>query len=149
MPKARPARSLFSSLPLDLKHSLRSQPTQSIAALDTVEVKAELIADTVQFAFLPTQPQSPYSDVEDVIPIDLTEMEAEAEVSTLSAPAVKRIVPDTSFASSSSHSTRKKRKGNSKVPENLYIGHPYDCTGLVPRYSDYSALPEGLAKCTS
>lgn len=47
---------------------------------------------------------------------------------------------------------RQKGKGKAKEPaseeaENLYEGHPWDCTGLVPRYTDASEVPKHLKKC--
>ncbi len=146
MPKGRPPRSLFSSLPYDLKKSLRSQtlePYPSTSALDTVQVKAELIANTDPFApFLPTQPRSPSKSSGEVIEVDQTEDIPEASSSM--AVALKR--PATIASPTHCRST-KKRKGRSRVPENDFIDHPWDCTGLVQRYTDYSELPRGLAKC--
>lgn len=148
MPRRGPAKSLFSSLPLDLKKSLRSQPlrppTTPITAFDTVQVKAELIADTVQFSpLLSTQPHPIDAFPISAKPIDLTEDEAEA--STSASTGWKLRVADT--LSPTPRSVSKKRKGNFQAPDNPHLGHPWDCTGLVPRYTDYFELPPGLAKC--
>lgn len=44
----------------------------------------------------------------------------------------------------------KRRRGEDPDPaasENPYLGHPWDCTGLVPRYMDRSEVPQNLQKC--
>ncbi|WWD20242.1 hypothetical protein CI109_104718 [Kwoniella shandongensis] len=46
-------------------------------------------------------------------------------------------------------SSKKRRKGNAatkKVVVNPYLDHPWDCTGLVPRYSSYDEVPPDLTK---
>lgn len=144
MPKSRTSRSLFSSLPIDLKKSLRSQtvePYTLAPRLDSVQVKAELIADTVQFGpLLHTQPQSPGVSPDAAEIVDLTEEPAES--STSAALRTKR--PENVLTSPRS---AKERRGKEKVPANPHQGHAWDCTGLVPRFSDYSQLPQQLAKC--
>ena len=142
MPKGRPARSLFSSLPYELKTSIRSQSFDpfTISAQDSLQIKAEIIADTVQFGtLLPTQPQSPIASQDAINLVDLTERPIESSTSS------KRILADTS----DHQAAAQKRKHRLKPPGNPFLGHRWDCTGLVPRYTNYSELPSGLAKCSS
>ena len=138
MPKGHPARSLFSSLPLELKQTIRSQPS-----VDTVQIKAELLADSIQFAplLLPTQPQTPPTTPP--IPLDLT------SGYTAEASSSKRRAVSSYRDSSPLLSKRRKGKGKSVVADNLHLGHPWDCTGLVKRFKDYSELPPGIGKCKS
>lgn len=46
---------------------------------------------------------------------------------------------------------KKRRKTNGACAPtalpNAYAGHPYDCTGLVPRYNDYKEVPADIRKC--
>ena len=143
MPKGRPARSFFSSLPYELKTTLRSQsfgPVTTLSAQDSIQVKAELIADTVQFgALLPTQPQSPIASQDALSLVESTEGPIESSTSS------KRLLVDTSDRRPAARG----RKRKFKPPGNDFLGHRWDCTGLVPRYTDYSELPSGLAKCSS
>lgn len=46
-------------------------------------------------------------------------------------------------------SGKKKRSQRppNKGPKNPYLGHPWDCTGLVPRYAHAEQVPKDLKKC--
>jgi hypothetical protein len=42
---------------------------------------------------------------------------------------------------------QKRRKGKELPVYNAYEGHPWDCTGLVRRYTNYRDVPEDIKKC--
>lgn len=42
---------------------------------------------------------------------------------------------------------RGKKQNKDDEAENPYLGHPWDCTGLVPRYTDAKEVPDYLKKC--
>jgi hypothetical protein len=55
--------------------------------------------------------------------------------------------PDHCLPSWTTGTKKQKKKGKAKAPANLYAGHPWDCTGIVPRVNDYGGLPPHLARC--
>ncbi|OCF43816.1 hypothetical protein I317_02258 [Kwoniella heveanensis CBS 569] len=55
-------------------------------------------------------------------------------------------VNDAESSSRTTHSKRKKNKRPVVNPLNHYSGHPWDCTGLVERYTDYTDVPSDLVK---
>ncbi|WVQ96050.1 hypothetical protein IAU59_003150 [Kwoniella sp. CBS 9459] len=216
--KGGPPRSLFHSLPFDLKSSLRSQPRAqakvqpswfdpSLSGAQQVRIKAEAIEASSVDGLLNTQP--PSDDEEDFGDegrngeVDLAStVPVQKRIKVLSPPAggqaeaantngkdirvesadttnaqagpsysssgllpytrptlqptstVKSvryeppftpplIAPSTSRAA---HSKRKKGKRPVVNPVNHYSGHPWDCTGLVERYTDYTDVPSDLVK---
>jgi hypothetical protein len=75
-----------------------------------------------------------------------------------SASALRSVRREGTWVPAEDHDTlpavpRKKHKKNnngytpSSVVYNPYAGHPYDCTGLVQRYSDYKGVPMDIRKC--
>ncbi len=68
---------------------------------------------------------------------------------TPSADAYNQLVnPITSDSLDSTSKNRGKRRRKVKV-NNEHQGHPWDCTGLVPRFTKPSDVPPDLVKCTS
>ncbi|ORY34840.1 RNA cap guanine-N2 methyltransferase-domain-containing protein [Naematelia encephala] len=170
------SRSLLSGLSLDLKRSLRSQALTPFPAVvapipNTVEAKEELIEEfTVDGRLLPTQPASPDSNegdedgqdgaVQVTVQVQDGEQDAvlifesdmtEASTSTVLKRRIEKFSSgyDTLQPWSASTSS-KKRKGKAKAkanaPTNSYIDHPWDCSTLVRRYSDYSHVPLEIRK---
>ena len=172
MRKGGGTRSLFASLPWDLKQSLRSQSLDVVIPLQPkseVEIKAERILQLASTnGLLSTQPKSSSDVVEaDSSRGGVNETEAghnrragdagedeedDLENRESSGGALQRPTPPSSLdypptPMSYTDSARKRRKGKNKAPVNRHLGHPWDCTGLVSRYQDYSEVPTHLAKC--
>ena len=128
----RPSRSLFASLPPDLKRNLRTQPTQLLE-----QAPRASDSDPNPTGYLLTQPASPGSE---------GSAEGEEEETAVTSRAIMEISkrPLDSTGRNSSGSGAVKRR---KVEHDTTEGHPWDCTGLVPRYQDYSDVPKELAKC--
>ena len=163
----RPSRSLFASLPWDLKKTIRAKADDADELVDDVAVKAEMIRNVAE-DFLPTQPTSPQS-----LPADEEEEEAmsfqpaaapamtDAVLATPTRSTAKPIPPPIVSAgstgsrgevraaspSSSFLQPARKRKRKSKGANDAYADHPWNCTGLVPRYTEASQVPERIRKC--
>jgi trimethylguanosine synthase len=172
MPKGRPSRSLFASLPAELKFALRTQDVEPFVG-NTVQVKSEILEGINPNNLLPTQPSNTSDtnlDIDSTIQVTVSQEPAhsvEPRVTSTQAPlgqetpakarsvVLKRTVEDLPTPSSSrsraaiEDSGRKRRKGKAKAIENHYLNHPWDCMGLVPRYTDYSDVPSELSKCES
>ncbi|KAK8849615.1 hypothetical protein IAR55_004950 [Kwoniella newhampshirensis] len=75
---------------------------------------------------------------------------ASAPSSRQTCPAKRPLSPTTSTAHQAYPPTPKKKRNQigdrNKNPNNPYLDHPWDCTGLVPRYSDYPQVPPDLTK---
>lgn len=137
-----PNRSLFASLPPDLKRSIRTRPLQDPASTSQVEIKQENILNAISASgFLSTQPLSPSSQSGSEAAI------LEDESPQTPAESSKRPLSGVVTVTTPSAQFNKKRKRNSALPAGS--DHPWDCTGLVPRYSDYSEVPTELRKCES
>ncbi|WWC65767.1 uncharacterized protein I303_108389 [Kwoniella dejecticola CBS 10117] len=160
-------RSLFASLPIDLRQSLRSQ---SFDKPEEVRVKAEQILQIPSSGLLSTQPQSE-SGGEDEEEEHAGPSGTTAESSSI-AKAVEvmpgngivksrrtePIIPKYDLAHAASitptgrtvNAGKKRKKGRRPVtnPLNPYLGHAWDCTsdGLVERYTDYHNVPKDLIK---
>lgn len=148
MPRGSGKRSLFASLPWDLKKAIRSHSVDPLPAVTsqtsvpiTKQVKQELLVlEAADNGYLPTQPRSPTEDVAEV-----EEEVIEAGPSTVVLPAH---LPAKVVASRPGQEPKKKkRKLKGKAVENQYLDHPWDCTGLIKRYQDYSEVPSELTKC--
>ncbi|KAK6908531.1 hypothetical protein I203_102533 [Kwoniella mangroviensis CBS 8507] len=189
MPRRQgPSRSLFASLPLDLKQSLRSQSFDNFASKsEEVQVKAEQILDIPKSGMLDTQPQSDSdSDSEidgDGLPIrypdgynvnnSQNKSTVVAQTPNIAGPStivnqtlgVTEAGPSTTVKSrrhvihtpkydptqfvglgQQTHKKRKKGKQPIRNPLNPFIGHEWDCTGLVKRFTDYTEVPQDLMK---
>jgi hypothetical protein len=178
--KGKAGRSFFSNLPLDLRSSLRSQtllpfvPGQNI---NTLEAKQDELDKVLGLRpgndFLPTQPASPSSTVdEDDAPAAVVTDPMPEVVAESSTSATKRALnhnlenefQDTSMISTNGGKKQKvevinpksnrkgKGKGKGKAIEgegNRFKGHRWDCTGLVTRYTKPSEMPSELVKCES
>jgi trimethylguanosine synthase len=137
------SRSLFASLPRELKKSIRTQPRQPTPSdpSDTVEIKIERVSAALDGQYLPTQPDSP-----DAQKVDPSEKVADANETT----SRNSVIEPTPVTPPRQPTNRKKRKRNSEVPiepENALADHPWDCTGLVPRYTQYQDVPLATRKC--
>jgi len=157
---------LFASLPAELKLALRTQTVEPYIN-DTVEVKTELLDVMEADGLLPTQPReiSPDSPIQIEIRQEFTPLPSTSAPVDLAPPiasgsvVIKRTHENAIPSSSKRNSTSrdwaghnitergKRRKGKSRALDNRYQGHPWDCTGLVPRYTDYSEAPPELGKC--
>jgi hypothetical protein len=178
--KGKAGRSFFSNLPLDLRSSLRSQtllplvPGQNI---NTLEAKQDELDKVIGLRpgndFLPTQPASPSSTVdEDDAPVAVVTDPMPEVVAESSTSATKRALnqnlenefQDTSMIRMNGGKKQKvevitpksnrkgKGKGKGKAIEgegNRFKGHRWDCTGLVTRYTQPSEMPSELVKCES
>lgn len=194
MPKSSRAagRSFFSNLPLELRTTLRSQtlvPLVPGANINDFKLDPKPNPNGMSQEgrdYLPTQPESPGSTVDDSISIQGIRQSHSEEPrdggSTLvtmgesSTAGQKRAQQDPSMVSSSafkgtgSQKRRKavkgangdvngiragdvkaKSKGKGRAVDvgKRYKGHAWDCTGVVPRYTDPSELPSNLVKCGS
>ncbi|WWC95767.1 hypothetical protein V866_002633 [Kwoniella sp. B9012] len=184
MPRRQgPSRSLFASLPLELKQSLRSQSFTS----EEVQVKAENIMDISMNGMLNTQPQSDsdseidedessirYPNGHNVEKIN-NDSNVVAQVPNAVGPSTTIVVnqtldtagpgPSTIVRSrrhvahiprydptefvglgQQTHKKRKKGKQPLRNPLNPFVGHEWDCTGLVKRYTNYTEVPQDLMK---
>ena len=117
----------------------------------SADTKAELVLDaTAQDGFLLTQPASPRDGDEELSMISLSPGPSVVQ-GTPSAAALKRPIQIPSVLGSEQtdpgNGMVKRRKVASKASTNALTHHPWDCTGLVPRYQDYSDVPKELAKC--
>ncbi|WVW86985.1 hypothetical protein I302_109041 [Kwoniella bestiolae CBS 10118] len=185
MPRRQgPSRSLFASLPIDLKQSLRTQSFDHFAHAnksEEVQVKAENIMQVSMDGFLSTQPQSESDseesegDDEEMAfeagpsgssnvwnndfqrqPIRLTEMGIPASIAGPSIVKTRRTVPHIPRYDPTQliglgqttvvHKKRKKGKQPLRNPLNPFLGHEWDCTGLVERYTNYTDVPQDLMK---
>lgn len=142
--KSAKSSSFFFALPPQLKQQLRSQPKLELP----VEPVAESRYTPRAADLLPTQPPSEYDDEE--------EHSVAAEVIPVLAPPAEPPAASTTVAQKRSASTSeppksKKRKGKAKWEDidciNHYESHPWDCTGLVPRYAVAAEVPQALKKC--
>ncbi|ORX37789.1 RNA cap guanine-N2 methyltransferase-domain-containing protein [Kockovaella imperatae] len=142
MPRAnKQSRSLFRSLPYNLKQSIRSKEGDTLTAL------AGVGAD----GLLRTQPDSS-SENGDTTLADVTvniDFHNE-EIGSSSTPL--RLVHTSGVSSgtleSTVNSSKRKRKSRGAQDEilNQHLGHPWDCTGLVDRYTTASQVPAELVK---
>ncbi|WWC92747.1 uncharacterized protein L201_007706 [Kwoniella dendrophila CBS 6074] len=174
--RAGPSRSLFASLPVDLKQTLRSQTFGNPANdLDDVQIKAENILNISTNGLLNTQPDSDdEEDEEEEIAnqvagpsgISSITINTQPSYSSESIPSISRsmvvkrkreenatpnIDPSTYITINQNHLQKKRKKGkqnnnHNEIPLNPYIEHPWDCTGLVKRYSNYRNVPKDLIK---
>lgn len=131
--------SIFSALPWDLKRTFRSNV---VAAPPSEEQTASL-------GLLPTQPPSEGSD----------EGEEDGELDGEEEEVVAAVEPSTGDSASPqrpiSATRSRKRAANAlaspskrprtEVDEEL---HPWDCTGVVPRYEKAADVPQHLKKCS-
>ncbi|WVR08109.1 hypothetical protein IAU60_005155 [Kwoniella sp. DSM 27419] len=173
MPK--PSRSMFASLPFELRSNLRSQVLLPLGdKAQEARSKAEHVLDAAVGGMLSTQPASEVDESDD----DDVDVDADAQAGSQSAlgpsqpirssavagpsrlrqtPAVKSVRYEASWVHEKAQASTgedkphpaKKRRGNKAkkaVITNQYAGHPWDCTGLVPRYSDYEQVPHDLKK---
>lgn len=149
--------SMFSALPPTLKRALRSQPRlESVVATTAVHRQDE--QPTARL--LPTQPPSDFDEPEADEP-EPAEVDAASESSDMDVdtdndsdaegsdkenvrPALER--PAESSAPSDIDSAVISRRVET-APLQATADHPWDCTGLVPRYTDAGALPKELRKC--
>jgi trimethylguanosine synthase len=156
---------MFASLPAELKLALRTQTVDPYLP-DTVEFKTELL-DVMETddGLLPTQPRSISPDSPTPISIEVTTTTISstaayapvdlAPVVASGSVVIKRSEQATPTASkrtirvvsNGTGGSTKKKKGKARAVENRYLGHSWDCTGLVPRYMDYSETPPELSKC--
>lgn len=153
-------RSFFSNLPLDLRTSIKSQvlvPLIPGANINDHQPSSE------PRDFLPTQPASP-STVADELDIPSSVLTADGqrheaiglrttqEAETSTAGQKRLISPELSMISSLAGKKRKvNNKGKGKAvtvdPAKRFLGHAWDCTGLVQRYNDPAEVPSQLVKC--
>ncbi|WRT69641.1 uncharacterized protein IL334_006630 [Kwoniella shivajii] len=183
------SRSMFASLPFELKQTLRSQSTDHFANKSAAElqVKAERLLDLSTDGLLSTQPPiQSESDSDDdeghqyPIHLDLdgpSQIVKQVVVPPRSVEAGPSKLPVTISTSNTivkskraelplphrdpytylntscttsgtatTHAKRKKGKKPLENPLNAFIGHPFDCTGLVTRYTNYTDVPEDLMK---
>lgn len=137
MGKKGAGRSFFSNLPLDLRTTLRTQTLVPLVPGGdlSLESKAELMQWSMDNGdLLATQPPSPPSagSVIDLV----EEPEAVAESSVAGQKRARGPVQG---------SAKKSRKG--KAVKNAFKDHPWDCTGLVKRYTAPNHCPPELVKC--
>ncbi|WWC73757.1 uncharacterized protein I206_107729 [Kwoniella pini CBS 10737] len=159
MPSRRSAgKSLFASLPIELKHSLRSQ---SFDKPEEVRIKAEQILQIPSSGFLNTQPQSDDEDQEERETINgggsshtnlvVSNNQSASSSSIVKSRKIEPLLPKYDLdqianIGQNTHKKRKKGKQPLKNPLNPYLGHAWDCTGLVKRYTDYTDVPKDLIK---
>lgn len=144
-----PPRSLFASLPPDLKRSIRKKPILQQPITSQVEIKVENVLSAMNAqGYLSTQPASPPASVEPTHdgPQSSSALEVDVEVHSTPAESSKRTVEAISTPTPTKRSN-KKRKRQSIAPSNNHTDHPWDCTGLLPRYTDYNEVPADLRKC--
>jgi len=167
----RPSRSLFASLPWDLKKTIRTkaEELEELVNTDDIDVKAELIRGVAD-DLLPTQPSSPQllpaDEEEESMNLKPPSAPATVEPSPatprppISEPVVSPVTPAgsskrphvevrESSTPTSLIQPARKRKRKSKAAGGVHADHPWDCTGLVPRYTDASQVPDRIRKCES
>jgi trimethylguanosine synthase len=160
--------SFFSSLPPQLKYQLRSQPKLELEPAPAEEEVKNVHVQPKLSDLLPTQP--PMEDDDDGDEYEDAEEGGgeegeEEEVMELATPAATALPGPSSMPASTvstvvisrkrahsvearpSHTKRRKGKGKAIDEHNAYEGHSWDCTGLVPRYTDASEVPKHLKKC--
>ncbi|KAK4689426.1 trimethylguanosine synthase, partial [Tremellales sp. Uapishka_1] len=128
------AKSLFAALPMELKASLRSQP---LLAVQDIGTAAEpIVVAEASTSYLPTQPRS-------------------SNPPSPEAPVIQRTLPrppKRAFSASSPSTSQPPPKKITQRPRkpikawNAFLDHPWDCTGLVPRYEKEDNVPLDLRK---
>lgn len=153
--------SMFSALPPTLKRALRSQPRLESVVATTIVHRQE---EQPTARLLPTQPPSEVDEPKG------GELDAESESSDMDMdmdsdndaaaalsdngndsdkenvrPASARPVESSSPSSNTGSAVISRRVET--APQEANADHPWNCTGLVPRYTDAGALPKELRKC--
>lgn len=147
-------RSFFSNLPLDLRHELRSQtllPLIPGGDLNAVEVKAELIAAAANGDLLPTQPPSPsHQPSPEIVDQPHTSTSTSTSISTSTSTSTSTFTSASASVSTSTLArTSAPRPKKRRKVVNTPLDHPWDCTGLVQRYTSPAHFPPNLVKCES
>lgn len=158
--------SMFSALPPTLKRALRSQPRLESGVATTAVHRQE---EQPTARLLPTQPPSEVDDPEaeaagadteressdmdmdmdsddGVAPGDLdSDSDGDDSDKENVRPASARPVESSSPSSNTGSAVISRRVET--APQEANADHPWDCTGLVLRYTDAGALPKELRKC--
>ncbi|KAL7425035.1 putative diacylglycerol O-acyltransferase tgs1 [Cryptotrichosporon argae] len=159
MPGRRKPQSVFTALPHEIRQRIRSQ-TADAWVDDTAgsSSAASPAASTSTAHLLPTQPPSPDSATSSSIPeVSMAYTQTQTPTSAVVAvpapfravvKAIKRAEPWARQPESERPSKRRKSKGKGRADDahNTFFGHPWDCTGLVARYTDVSEVPASLQK---
>lgn len=169
--KHPPSRSLLAGLPFDLKTQIRTQTLDSHPdnTEDSVEIKAELIAIN---DLLPTQPDSSASasssssspsssssSSSSSADVEITVVETTAPIASSSKRTIDVVDSPTQKYDVSMQGSYepyeppeplpppKKITQRTRGPRNPFHGHPWDCSGLVHRYTRADQVPSDLKKC--
>jgi trimethylguanosine synthase len=130
--------SIFAALPWDLKSTLRSNPSTEQSKEPTPTAGS----------LLPTQPPSEDGDADELVREGEEEEEVAAAVepSTEESASPQRAVEATTSRKRAANAlaSPSKRRRTAADEER----HPWDCTGLVPRYEKAADVPQHLKKCT-
>lgn len=145
--------SMFSALPPTLKRALRSQPRLESVVATTVVHRQE--QDPTP-RLLPTQPPSEADEPEAGIPdvesessdMDMdSDSEGEGSDKENVRPATAPRPAESESPSASDIGSAVISRRVETMPLEANADHPWDCTGLVPRYTDAGSLPKELRKC--
>jgi trimethylguanosine synthase len=128
--------SIFAALPWDLKSTLRSNPSTEQSKEPTPTAGS----------LLPTQPPSEDGDADELVREGEEEEEVAAAVepSTEESASPQRAVEATTSRKRAANAlaSPSKRRRTAADEER----HPWDCTGLVPRYEKAADVPQHLKK---
>ncbi|KAL1406586.1 putative diacylglycerol O-acyltransferase tgs1 [Vanrija albida] len=134
-------RSVFFSLSQEIRRNLRAQPRLETFVAEDEDSPAP---STDSRDLLPTQPPADDSASED----EEDEEDEAGPTPAMSAPPPKPpvVISFKREADLTDLPPSKRRKGKGRADDNPYAGHPWDCTGLVPRYTEMSEVPKALKK---
>lgn len=159
--------SMFSALPPTLKYALRTQPRLETPTPQAATSQAQ---QAPKDRYLPTQPPSEAGEPEaasEGSSMDM-DMDSESESDAVDKNGAasgsdqddsdKENVRPASVAAPPPVESRSPSPGSDlgsavvsrrveTAPLEANADHPWDCTGLVPRYTDASSLPKDLRKC--
>ncbi|WVN86930.1 uncharacterized protein L203_102105 [Cryptococcus depauperatus CBS 7841] len=171
--RGRQGASLFSSLPSELRQSLRQRICEPSSVNASVEPAVDYPMDPTLSGqtLLRTQPDSEsedeeesedvaigmYRDKSQEIPVQLPNAIHQLEASKIPAIITRRqfIKQENNCCEKVSSlpatvpvntTTSRKKRFKLEVPKNNHLGHPWDCTGLVPRYTRIQQVPSDLVK---
>ncbi|CAK9780866.1 hypothetical protein CC85DRAFT_285912 [Cutaneotrichosporon oleaginosum] len=130
--------SIFSALPWDLKSTLRSNPVAEPSTSDSPEAPST--------GLLPTQPPSDAGEEGGDAYRNIDEEEVIAAVNPSSEEPSGSQQDEPASASRKRSSDSPAKPSPSKRAKVEEERHPWDCTGLVPRYEKAADVPQHLKK---
>lgn len=140
--------SMFTALPPTLKHALRSQPRLERVVATAVQAQAQPAEQPLPTdRLLPTQPPSEAEYPDAASETSSMDMDSDSDKENVRPATAAASPPSPLPASASVLGSAVVSRRVETVPMEVNADHPWDCTGLVPRYTDASSLPKELRKC--